>query len=83
MQKIGSLALGIRRYSRWQALYSVVFMLRRLLFVAALLSLAEQPALCASTIIALNVVAVGYFCTVQPHDSRSAHRLEVVNESLL
>ena len=83
MKKIGSLTLGIRHYTELQALYSVIFMLRRLLFVAALVGLPEHPGLCVRGIIILNITAIGYFCTVQPHDSPIARRLEVVNESLL
>ena len=58
-------------------------MLRRLLFVVALVGLPDHPGLCVRVIIILNITAIGYFCSVQPHDSPIARRLEVVNESLL
>lgn len=61
MKKMGSLTLGIRKYKRMEAFYSVFFLLRRFIFAVLLLSLSAQPALIISYIELLNIAAIAYF----------------------
>ena len=67
--KIGSLFLGIRNFTKWQALYSVVFLLRRFVFVCILVNHERTPAIIIQLVIALNIVFAIYLSEVRPHDS--------------
>ena len=83
MQKFGSLTLGIRNYNIFQILYPVVFLLRRVAFVVILIYFKDQPAIAINFVLLLNIAAVTYLCTVEPHDNIFSHRLEMINEALL
>ena len=67
--KIGSLFIGIRNFTKWQALYSVVFLVRRFVFVCILVNHEETPAIVVQLVIALNIVFVIYLSEVKPHDA--------------
>ena len=58
--KIGSLFLGIRHFSIFQASYSVIFLLRRLAFIALLVFLEDRPCFVVMLVLILNMTFVCY-----------------------
>ena len=81
--KFESLYLGIRHLNIWQAYYSVVFLLRRLAFVAVLVHLDDKPYALVAVILVLNLTFICYVGYVDPHTQSSQRRLEIFNEALL
>ena len=80
-QSMGTLTDGIRHYKKMQAYYYIFFIIRRFIFVLFILTLKHLPSLVINLVIMLNVLAVSYTGTVEPHDDRLAHGLELYNEA--
>ena len=78
---MGTLSDGIRHYKRAQAYYYIFFIIRRFIFVLILLTLEHLPPLVINLVIMLNLLAVSYTGTVEPHDEKVAHGLELYNET--
>ena len=81
--RFGSLFLGIRNYSHLQVFYSVLFLIRRLVFVCVLVFLEDNPGIAVQLVLALNLTFSVYFAEVNPHTSLILYRLEIVNEWIL
>ena len=81
--KYGSLFLGIRHLSIWQAFYSVIFLLRRLIFALIVVILADTPSIVVGFIIALNMTFICYIGQFNPHNTPSSRRIELMNEAFL
>jgi hypothetical protein len=60
---------------------TAVFLIRRILFVAALL----QPTFITkfACLIILSILQMGYYLRVKPHTRKSVHYLELFNEGVL
>ena len=66
--QIGSLYLGINSGSAWALSYSIVFMLRRTLFVLLMFSLIKQPAIQMNLLIYSSIFYIIYLQYVRPYD---------------
>ena len=82
-KKIGSLNQGIRNFRHMQALYSVFFLLRRMIFVIVLLKLKDYPSLVVSSTIILNFFNIMYLGIIEPHSSMFYQIIELFNETFL
>ena len=69
-RKIGSLTLDLRTYKLSQSLYSVFFLIRRLMFAAVIIVLRDKPGLTIGLIPLLNILWLTYICVTEPHNSR-------------
>ena len=78
--KFGSLFLGIRSLTLWQTFYSVVFLLRRLVFVVIVIFLEEIPSLAVILVLILNNAFVAYIALASPHNDQVIFYLELLNE---
>ena len=78
--KIGSLYLGVRIQNPLEYLYSPIFLIRRLVYIALLIALQAQPVLFLICLIHVNILYLCYNFTVQPHKSKSAALQETINE---
>ena len=54
-ERFGSLFLGLRNYTLWQAFYSVLFLIRRVVFVCVLVFLEENPGIAMQLLLAANL----------------------------
>ena len=81
--KIGSLYLGIKVKSSQQYLYSILFLVRRLIYGAMLISLQNMPVFFSMGLIQLNMMYLYYLGAVQPNDSKTSFVQEISNEVLL
>ena len=75
--------LGINSDSALALSYSIVFMLRRTLFVFLMFSLMKQPAIQMNLLIFSSVLYIIYLQYVQPHDNASSVLIETFNEVIL
>lgn len=81
--QIGSLYLGIKTESQWALTYSVVFMLRRSLFVALMFGLQQQPAIQMNLFIYSSNLYLIYLQHVLPYDDSATVLAETCNEAML
>ena len=81
--QIGSLYLGINSESAWALSYSIVFMMRRSLFVFLMFSLMKQPAIQMNLLIYSSIFYIIYLHYVRPHDDSSSVLVETINEVIL
>ena len=81
--KFGSLFLGISFLNIWQAWYSVLFLMRRLIFAAILIFLDERPYIVVLSVVALNLSFIIYLAEIKPHNQPAIHKLELLNECFL
>ena len=79
-KRIGSLFLGIRNYTKWQALYSVVYLLRRLAFVCVLVFIEDMPSIVVILVMTLNMMFIVYLGEARPHNSTTLHKVALFNE---
>ena len=64
-------------------LYSVVFLMRRLIYVTLIVSLNENPVLFSFALILLNMAFILYIITTRPHDTQISLLVELSNEIML
>ena len=81
--KIGSLYVGVLTKDIFHYLYSIVFLIRRLIYVALLITLKEIPVLFSQGLIILNMMYLYYLIATKPQDSRSSLLMEMFNEGML
>ena len=80
---MGSLTVGIRTFTVAPRIFTVIFLLRRLVFAIALASLADRPAVFICVLINLNLFFMIYLGSVSPHNDSVQHRIEIFNEMTL
>ena len=80
---MGSLYERIRHTRLFQILYSVFYLIRRLIFAILLVTLIDYPGLCFLHIIVLDIIFVCYISQIKPADTTLTHRVELSNEMLL
>ena len=81
--KYGSLALGIRNMTLWQVYYSVVFLVRRLVYTGILIFIEDTPCILVLLVFILNTAFIVYIGTVSPHNDTDSFKREMANEWLL
>ena len=59
-ERFGSLSLGIRNLTIWQAYYSIIFLQRRVIFAFILVDPYTTPQLVVAILILLNVAYIYY-----------------------
>ena len=82
-QKIGSLYLGIRVETRWQRLYSSVFLTRRLLYAVLTVVCINNPNILIHVFLATNILSAVYLGLTGPHDTKLGLRTEYLSECFL
>lgn len=80
--KIGSMYLGTITTDVWCLAYSIIFLLRRTLFVAFTFGLYNYPSLQVHLFIYSNVYYLIYLNKVAPHEDPFYGAVEVINEVL-
>ena len=81
-KKIGSLYVGIRHFNALQVYYTVVFLLRRLVYILMLLSLQQTPALVCCLLLLMNIAYIVYLGVALPHTTPTGRIMEYINETL-
>ena len=66
---IGSLYLGLRYRTSMQLAYTIIFLIRRLLFVLLLVTFEDRPLFLVSLILFMNVLYISYCVDVHPNNS--------------
>ena len=81
--QIGSIYLEIRTRNFLQLYYTVVFLLRRLLFIPLLIEFKDQSNILSCMFLAMNTTYLIYLYEALPHCSPKGRLMEVLNETLL
>ena len=81
-KKIGSLYVGIRHFKALQVYYTVVFLLRRFVYILILLSLHQTPALVCCLLLLMNTAYIVYLGEALPHTTPTGRIMELINETL-
>ena len=63
--------------------YTIVFLVRRLVYIFFLLQYKKQPAILACIILVINIFYIIYLNEAKPHNTPSGHLMEMINETLL
>ena len=79
-KKFGSLYLGIRTNSPREYAYSMVFLIRRLIYSVITVSCLNNPNICIHVFLLTNVLYIDYLGYSRPHDTNISRRIEVMNE---
>ena len=79
-KKFGSLYLGIRTSSASEFAYSMVFLIRRLLYSVITVSCLQNPNICIHVFLLTNVLYIDYLGYSRPHDTRNSYKIEIMNE---
>ena len=81
--RFGSLVREIRHYSPWQAQFTTIFVVRRLVYALSLVFLKEYPAVVTILLILSNMLYIAYLNTFYPQSTPILQNIDLANEILL
>ena len=79
-KKFGSLYLGIRTKSASEYAYSMVFLIRRLIYSVITVSCLQNPNICIHVFLLTNLLYIYYLGFSRPHVTNMSRKIEFMNE---
>ena len=82
-KKLGSLYLGIKTKNSIEYSYSMVFLIRRMIYAILTATCLNNPNICIHIFLFSNIMYLVYFNYARSHDTNISRRIELMNEVCL
>ena len=79
-KKFGSMYLGIRTKNSIEYSYTMVFLLRRMIYAILTATCLQNPNICIHIFLFSNIMYLVYFNYARSHDTDISRRIELMNE---
>ena len=79
-KKLGSMYLGIRTKNSIQYSYTMVFLIRRMIYAILTATCLQNPNICIHIFLFSNIMYLVYFNYARSHDTDVSRRIELMNE---